>query len=160
MARPRPAGRRDRLKELKGSPAPDAGLLAAAQAVEHYEISRYGTLKTWADELGLAEAAELLDATLQEEKKTDEALTELAQTAVNQEAAGGGIIRPSRGDHPARRLPPGRRSPPGVARHHGLSNKKPRHMAGPMRSVAGVFCCSFAFFRRRFSACFVPPCFA
>jgi hypothetical protein len=147
MARPRPAGRRDRLKELKGSPAPDAGLLAAAQAVEHYEISRYGTLKTWADELGLAEAAELLDATLQEEKKTDEALTELAQTAVNQEAAGGGIIRPSRGDHPARRLPPGRRSPPGVARHHGLSNKKPRHMAGPMRSDSRrllLFVCVFS----------------
>jgi ferritin-like metal-binding protein YciE len=73
-------------KEFKGSSALDAGLLAAAQAVEHYEISRYGTLKTWADELGLAEAVELLDATLQEEKKTDEALTELAQTVVNQEA--------------------------------------------------------------------------
>jgi ferritin-like metal-binding protein YciE len=86
MARPRPAGRRDRLKEFKGSSALDAGLLAAAQAVEHYEISRYGTLKTWADEFGLAEAVELLDVTLQEEKKTGEALTQLAQTAVNQEA--------------------------------------------------------------------------
>jgi ferritin-like metal-binding protein YciE len=49
------------MKEYKGSPALDAGLLAAAQAVEHYEISRYGTLKTWAQELGLEEAAELLD---------------------------------------------------------------------------------------------------
>jgi ferritin-like metal-binding protein YciE len=74
------------MKEFKGSPALDAGLLAAAQAVEHYEISRYGTLITWADELGLAKAVDLLDETLQEEKKTDEALTELAQTAVNQEA--------------------------------------------------------------------------
>ena len=74
------------MKEFRGSPALDAGLLAAAQAVEHYEISRYGTLKTWAKELGLDEAASLLEQTLQEEKKTDEALTELAETAVNQEA--------------------------------------------------------------------------
>jgi ferritin-like metal-binding protein YciE len=74
------------MTEFKGSPALDAGLLAAAQAVEHYEISRYGTLKTWADELGLREAVKLLDQTLQEEKKTDEALTKLALTAVNQEA--------------------------------------------------------------------------
>ena len=74
------------MTEFKGSPALDAGLLAAAQAVEHYEISRYGTLKTWAEELGLTPAVKMLDQTLQEEKKTDEALTELAQTAVNQEA--------------------------------------------------------------------------
>ncbi len=74
------------MKEFRGSPALDAGLLAAAQAVEHYEISRYGTLKTWAKELGLDEAASLLEETLQEEKKTDEALTELAESAVNQEA--------------------------------------------------------------------------
>lgn len=73
-------------KEYKGSPALDAGLLAAAQAVEHYEISRYGTLKTWAEELRLSEAVRLLDATLQEEKKTDVALSKLAETAVNQEA--------------------------------------------------------------------------
>jgi ferritin-like metal-binding protein YciE len=72
------------IAEYKGSPALDAGLLAAAQAVEHYEISRYGTLKTWADELGHADAAKLLDATLQEEKKTDAALTAIAETAVNQ----------------------------------------------------------------------------
>ena len=74
------------LKEYKGSPALDSGLLAAAQAVEHYEISRYGTLRTWAQELGLAQAAKLLQATLDEEKSTDEALTELAETCVNQEA--------------------------------------------------------------------------
>jgi ferritin-like metal-binding protein YciE len=74
------------MDEYKGSPALDAGLLAAAQAVEHYEISRYGTMKTWATELGLAEAAELLGETLDEEKETDELLTELAETAVNQEA--------------------------------------------------------------------------
>jgi ferritin-like metal-binding protein YciE len=74
------------MQEFKGSPALDAGLLAAAQAVEHYEIARYGTLRTWADELGLEKAVELLDQTLEEEKATDEALTELAETAVNQEA--------------------------------------------------------------------------
>jgi ferritin-like metal-binding protein YciE len=74
------------MKEYKGSPALDAGLLAAAQAVEHYEISRYGTMKTWAQELGLHDAARLLDQTLLEEKKTDEALTEIAKTTVNQHA--------------------------------------------------------------------------
>ena len=74
------------MTEFKGSPALDAGLLASAQAVEHYEIARYGTLKTWADELGLAQAVKLLDETLQEEKKTDAALSELAKVAVNQEA--------------------------------------------------------------------------
>jgi ferritin-like metal-binding protein YciE len=74
------------IKEYKGTPALDAGLLSAAQAVEHYEISRYGTLKSWAGELGLDEAVELLEATLAEEKATDEALTELAEAAVNQRA--------------------------------------------------------------------------
>src|SRR5438046_2973135 len=75
------------MDEYKGSPALDAGLLAAAQAVEHYEISRYGTLRTWADELGLDDAVELLDLTLEEERATDEALTQLAESVVNQEAA-------------------------------------------------------------------------
>jgi ferritin-like metal-binding protein YciE len=74
------------MKEYKGSPAIDAGLLAGAQAVEHYEISRYGTLKTWAGELGMNDAVKLLDATLQEEKKTDATLTRIAETVVNQEA--------------------------------------------------------------------------
>jgi ferritin-like metal-binding protein YciE len=74
------------IKDYKGTPALDAGLLSAAQAVEHYEISRYGTLKTWAGELGLDRAVQLLDETLAEEKATDEALTELAETAVNQQA--------------------------------------------------------------------------
>jgi ferritin-like metal-binding protein YciE len=74
------------MKEFKGSPALDAGLLAAAQSVEHYEISRYGTLATWAQELGLGEAVRLLNQTLAEEKKTDQALTELAEAVVNQEA--------------------------------------------------------------------------
>ncbi len=74
------------MKEYKGQAALDAGLLAAAQAVEHYEISRYGTLKTWAQELGLEQAVKLLEETLEEEKATDEALTELAESEVNQHA--------------------------------------------------------------------------
>ncbi len=74
------------MKEYKGSPALDAGLLAAAQAVEHYEMSRYGTLKTWAQELGLKDAARLLDQTLQEEKNTDATLTKIAEAVVNQHA--------------------------------------------------------------------------
>jgi ferritin-like metal-binding protein YciE len=74
------------MEEYKGSPALDAGLLAAAQAVEHYEMSRYGTLKAWAEELGLDDAAELLQETLDEEEATDEALTEIAKSAINQQA--------------------------------------------------------------------------
>jgi len=74
------------MEEYKGSPALDAGLLAAAQAVEHYEISRYGTLIAWAEELGLDDAVSLLEETLEEEEATDEALTEIAKTAINQEA--------------------------------------------------------------------------
>ena len=74
------------MEEYKGAAALDAGLLAAAQAVEHYEISRYGTLKTWAGLLGMKDAVKLIDQTLAEEKKTDEALTKLAETAINVEA--------------------------------------------------------------------------
>ena len=74
------------MREYKGSPALDAGLLAAAQSVEHYEISRYGTLRAWAEELGLTDAASLLEETLIEEKATDEALTRIAENVVNQEA--------------------------------------------------------------------------
>jgi ferritin-like metal-binding protein YciE len=74
------------IKEYKGSPALDAGLLSAAQSVEHYEISRYGTLRTWAEELGMSEAVELLQTTLDEEEATDQALTALAESVVNQEA--------------------------------------------------------------------------
>ncbi len=74
------------MDEYKGSSALDAGLLAAAQAVEHYEISRYGTMKTWAEELGLRESVKLLQATLDEEKVTDETLTEIAESVVNQRA--------------------------------------------------------------------------
>jgi ferritin-like metal-binding protein YciE len=75
------------MEEYADTPALDAGLLAAAQAVEHYEISRYGTLKTWANQLGHKDAVKLIDQTLAEEKKTDEALSKLAVSAVNAEAA-------------------------------------------------------------------------
>lgn len=75
------------MDEYKGTSALDTGLLAAAQAVEHYEMSRYGTLKAWALKLNLPKAAKLLDQTLNEERKTDETLTKIAETAVNYEAA-------------------------------------------------------------------------
>lgn len=75
------------LSEYEGAAALDAGLIAAAQAVEHYEITRYGTLKRWAEVLGMRDAAKLLDETLQEEAKTDETLSGLADAAANQKAA-------------------------------------------------------------------------
>ncbi len=75
------------MEEYADTPALDAGLLAAAQAVEHYEISRYGTLKLWANQLGHKDAVKLIDQTLAEEKKTDDALSKLAVSAVNAEAA-------------------------------------------------------------------------
>jgi ferritin-like metal-binding protein YciE len=74
------------MSEYKGMPALDAGLTAAAQAVEHYEISRYGALSTWAKELGMPQAVSLLNATLAEEKATDAALSTLAKSVVNVEA--------------------------------------------------------------------------
>lgn len=74
------------MEEYKDSPALDAGLLAAAQAVEHYEITRYGTLKRWAEMLGLKDAVKLLDETLKQESKTDADLSKLADTTVNQRA--------------------------------------------------------------------------
>lgn len=75
------------MDDYEETPALDAGLLAAAQAVEHYEISRYGSLKSWAAKLGMRDAVQLIDKTLAEEKKTDELLTKIAETAVNAEAA-------------------------------------------------------------------------
>jgi ferritin-like metal-binding protein YciE len=74
------------IDEFKGMPALDAGLLAAAQAVEHYEITRYGTLIAWAEKLGLQKASRLLKETLEEEKRTDQALTALAESTINQYA--------------------------------------------------------------------------
>lgn len=74
------------LEAYKGTAALDAGLIAAAQAVEHYEITRYGTLKRWALALGMKDAARLLDQTLQQEAATDESLTRLADASANPKA--------------------------------------------------------------------------
>lgn len=75
------------MEEFKGAEALDAGLAASAQTVEHYEIARYGALKTWARELGLNDAAELFEQTLAEEIKADKLLTELATKGLNKKAA-------------------------------------------------------------------------
>ena len=68
----------------------DAGIIAAAQKVEHYEIASYGTVRTWARLTGQNEAAELLQETLDEEAETDKRLTALAESFVNPEAEAGG----------------------------------------------------------------------
>jgi len=75
------------MEEFGDSEALDAALVASQQAVEHYEIARYGTLRTWAGELGMQEAVSLLEQTLAEEKKTDELLTQMAEQRANQKAA-------------------------------------------------------------------------
>ncbi len=71
------------LQEFEDGEALDAGLIAAAQAVEHYEIARYGTLLAWAKQLGLSEAEGLIEETLVEEENTDQVLSELAEDAIN-----------------------------------------------------------------------------
>ncbi|MEO6013531.1 MAG: ferritin-like domain-containing protein [Devosia sp.] len=75
------------MEDYKGTIALDAGLIAAGQAAEHYEMARYGTLMTWAKQLGMAEAAKLLQQTLDEEKAADKKLTQLAVTQDNAKAA-------------------------------------------------------------------------
>jgi ferritin-like metal-binding protein YciE len=75
------------MDEAKESGVLDAGLLASAQAVEHYEIARYGTMRAWANQLGLSKAVKLLEQTLEQEKAADRLLTRLAESAVNAEAA-------------------------------------------------------------------------
>ncbi len=74
------------MKETADDATRDAAIISAAQAVEHYEITRYGTLATWADQLGHAEVVDLLRETLSEEEKTDEKLTRLAEDQLNAEA--------------------------------------------------------------------------
>lgn len=74
------------MEEYKGMAAIDAGLVAAAQAVEHYEIARYGTLVAWAGQLGMSDAASLLEQTLSEEEATDEALSSLGEGGANERA--------------------------------------------------------------------------
>jgi ferritin-like metal-binding protein YciE len=75
------------MDDFKGTVALDAGLVSSAQAVEHYEIARYGTLKTWATQMGLTDAVALLDATLKEEIATDKKLTQVATSTANRKAA-------------------------------------------------------------------------
>jgi ferritin-like metal-binding protein YciE len=75
------------MSEAETGQVMDAGLIAAAQAVERYEIARYGTLRAWAQQLGMQEAAQLLEQTLQEEKQTDEFLNRIAKSGVNRKAA-------------------------------------------------------------------------
>jgi ferritin-like metal-binding protein YciE len=79
----------EHLTEYKGSPASDAALIASAQAVEHYEITRYGTLRRWAKMLGLADGADLLTETLEQESHADELLTKIAEIEANAKAAQG-----------------------------------------------------------------------
>jgi ferritin-like metal-binding protein YciE len=79
------------LEDFGDTDAGDAVLIGCAQAVEHYEIARYGVLKTWARQLGLDDAAKLLDETLGEEKATDEKLTKIAESMVNAQGGQGEI---------------------------------------------------------------------
>ncbi len=65
----------------------DAGIIAAAQRVEHYEIAAYGSVRTWAEQLGFNDHVELLEQTLDEEKEADQKLTQLATESINEEAA-------------------------------------------------------------------------
>ena len=76
----------DVIGDIDQSALRDAGLIAAANRVEHYEIAAYGSARTFADILGLSEAAMLLEQTLQEEKKADRKLTQLAESMINDEA--------------------------------------------------------------------------
>jgi ferritin-like metal-binding protein YciE len=78
---------KEMMEEVDNAQVCDAAILAAAQAVEHYEISRYGTLIAWADKLGMKNAVKLLKETLEEEKKTDQMLTQIAEQTINLKAA-------------------------------------------------------------------------
>ena len=75
------------MEDFKDTPALDAGLVSAAQAVEHYEIARYGTLKAWAKQMGRVDVMKLLEATENEEIAPDQALRQVATTEVNKKAA-------------------------------------------------------------------------
>jgi ferritin-like metal-binding protein YciE len=78
---------KEQMEEIEDAEVCDAAILASAQAVEHYEITRYGTLCAWAEELGHDDAVDLLQQTLEEEKKTDHLLSEIAMSKVNKKAA-------------------------------------------------------------------------
>jgi ferritin-like metal-binding protein YciE len=78
---------KEHMADIKNKAVLDAGIIASAQAVEHYEITRYGTLIAWAKQLGMHEAAGLLEQTLEQEKHADELLTKIAESSANQKAA-------------------------------------------------------------------------
>ena len=78
---------KEHMGEIEDPQVLDAGMIGSAQAVEHYEITRYGTLITWAKQLGHADAAKLLEANLKEEKHADQLLSEIAESSVNKKAA-------------------------------------------------------------------------
>jgi ferritin-like metal-binding protein YciE len=78
---------KEAMDEIEDPEVLDAALLSGAQAVEHYEISRYGTMVAMANQLGLKDAAKLLEQTLEEEKKTDQLLNQIALSSVNKKAA-------------------------------------------------------------------------
>ena len=88
-------------RSTRAEPALDAGLLAAAQAVEHYEISRYGTLQSWAAKLGMKDAVKLLDPDSAEEKKTDDSPDEACRQRSQRGRSGGMIVRADRASAPA-----------------------------------------------------------
>jgi ferritin-like metal-binding protein YciE len=75
------------MKEAKDPDVLDAGMIADAQAVEHYEIARYGTMIAWAKQLGMDDAASLLEQTLEQEYNADRTLTDIAEGSLNREAA-------------------------------------------------------------------------
>ena len=74
------------VEQFEGGPVRDAGILACAQAVEHYEMARYGTIIAWAKAVGADDVARLMEETLNEEKKADATLNLLAQRRINQQA--------------------------------------------------------------------------
>lgn len=75
------------LEDYKDTVALDAGIISSAQAVEHYEITRYGTLRRWAKVLSIGDAYDLLTQSLEEESRTDELLTKIADAEANARAA-------------------------------------------------------------------------
>jgi ferritin-like metal-binding protein YciE len=77
------------LEDFGGTAAADAVIIGCGQAIEHYEMARYGLLKAWATQLGMADAAKLLDATLQEEKKADALLSQIGEKIANSNAQSG-----------------------------------------------------------------------
>jgi ferritin-like metal-binding protein YciE len=78
---------KEMMEEVEDGQVGDASMIASAQTVEHYEIARYGTLIAWADRLGMKDASKLLHETLDEEKTTDQLLSQIAQENINQKAA-------------------------------------------------------------------------